>query len=126
MADLGASHAVFEVISSFPGRFVPVGACDVEPHVRKPGILEDTLPVGVTDPEVKLRSSGALLCSHSDQRTASASSLRTPGPRYLGSDAPRCVISAYNPAPSSICLYGLAPRQEFGAAAVLESALKFP
>ena len=46
----------------FPGRFVPVGACDVEPHVRTYGILEDTLPVGVPDPEVELGTGVTLIC----------------------------------------------------------------
>ena len=54
-ADLGASHVVFEVVSLFPGRFVPVGACDVGPHVREHGVLKDSVPIGVHVPEVELR-----------------------------------------------------------------------
>ena len=52
--DLGASYVIFEVVSKFPGRFFPVAACDVVPHVRTYGILEDTLPVGVHESEAKL------------------------------------------------------------------------
>ena len=62
-ADLGASHVVFKVVSLFPGRFVPVGACDVEPHVREHGILENALAIVVHDPEVELRLSDTLLGS---------------------------------------------------------------
>ena len=49
------SHVVFEVVSLFPGRFVPVGACDVGPHVREHGVLKDSVPIGVHVPEVELR-----------------------------------------------------------------------
>ncbi len=59
-ADLGASHVIFEIVSKFPGRFIPVCTSDVVPHVREHGILEDTLTILVPKPEVVLRTGLAL------------------------------------------------------------------
>ena len=35
-------RTLVKVVSLFPGRFVPVGACDVGPHVREHGVLKDS------------------------------------------------------------------------------------
>ena len=80
--DLGASHVIFEVVSLFPGRFVPVGACDVVPHVRKHiESFRTPRPRAYMNPRLMLRDwRDPDLRTFWNQRTASASSLRTPMP----------------------------------------------
>ena len=59
---------------------VPVCAGDVGPHVRKHGILEDAPPGGVHDPRLDCAMASPWSAARRYQRTASASSLRTPAP----------------------------------------------